>query len=59
MTANYEAGKLTLTAGKVSNTVELPAGAMVPAVPAGVRVGFANDRPYSGSISELSINTPN
>ena len=59
VSANYEAGKLTLTVGKVTNTVELPAGAMVPAVPAGVRVGFANDRPYSGSISELSIGAPN
>jgi hypothetical protein len=59
VTANYEAGKLTLTVGKVTNTVSLPTGAVIFAAPASVRVGFANERPFSGSIAEISISTPN
>jgi hypothetical protein len=59
VTANYEAGKLTLTVGKVINTVNLPTGAVIFTAPASARVGFASDRPFAGSIAELSIGAPN
>ena len=57
-TATFVGTKLTLTVGKFVSTMDLPAGEVLVPSPASVRVGLATDRPFSGSIAELSIGTP-
>ncbi len=57
-TATFSGTKLTLAVGKVVNTMDMPAGEVVFASAASVRVGLATDRPFSGSLAELSIGTP-
>lgn len=56
--ARYEAGKITLAIGGVVKTKELPAGEWVESQSGVILVGFAKERPYSGSISALSLETP-
>jgi hypothetical protein len=56
--ARYEAGKITLAIGGVVKTKDLPAGEAVEPKSAGVRVGFMKERPFTGSISALSLETP-
>jgi len=56
--ARYEAGKITLAIGGVVKTKDLPAGEVVVPKSSGVRVGFIKERPFTGSISALSLETP-
>ena len=57
-TATYEAGKITLAVGGVVKTKDLPAGEVVESKSSGVRVGFMGERPFTGSIATLSLETP-
>jgi hypothetical protein len=57
-TATYKAGKLTLTVGKESSSANMPAGTMMLQAPASARVGFTDERPFTGALAELSIGAP-
>jgi len=69
VTATYEAGKITLAivgvvktkdlpTAEVVRTRDLPAGEVVESKSGGIRVGFMGGRPFTGSISALSLETP-
>ncbi len=58
VTATNEAGKITLAIGGVVRTKDFPAGEVVDSKSGGIRVGFLNERPFTGSISALSLETP-
>ncbi|MBC8038976.1 MAG: hypothetical protein H7Y06_00370 [Opitutaceae bacterium] len=57
--ATYKDRKLTLIVGLARKEIMLPEGAVLAPVPTTLRVArTATERPFTGSISELSISTP-